>query len=190
MPPFTAFYSDPHFFHKNVIRFCDRPFNDVEHMNQQLVELYNEAIGPDDFVLWCGDVSFGSASKTNHVLRKLNGRRALVIGNHDKTMAMLALGFEFVVTEMRLAFSTCYATVSHYPYALTEAQKAKILEEGGRVDTRYEHLRPLERPGEVLLHGHTHSKEKVNGTQFHIGVDAWDYKPAMWEQVDELIGRL
>ena len=31
------FTSDTHFGHANIIRFCNRPYRDVNHMNQELI---------------------------------------------------------------------------------------------------------------------------------------------------------
>lgn len=36
----TFFTSDTHFNHANIIRFCNRPFKDVNQMNEVLIENY------------------------------------------------------------------------------------------------------------------------------------------------------
>lgn len=187
----THFYSDPHFFHKNIIKFCDRPFADITHMNERLVTLYNEVVGPNDFVLWVGDVTFGSFDKTEKILSKLNGLRGLVRGNHDKGVAaMIDLGFVFVCDQMHLKFGDRVARVCHYPYAWTEERKARARKLGEYVDDRYPDKRPPRVKGEVLIHGHTHSIKQFDGNQIHVGVDAWQYKPVTWKQVSDLVERV
>ena len=42
------FTSDTHFNHTNIIRFCSRPFKDVEHMNETLIANWNRVVGPDN----------------------------------------------------------------------------------------------------------------------------------------------
>ena len=47
--------SDLHFGHENIIRYCDRPFADVDAMNRALVDRWNEVVGDDDVVWVLGD---------------------------------------------------------------------------------------------------------------------------------------
>ena len=53
-PDRVFFVSDTHFFHKNIIKDCDRPFADVDEMNQFMIDRWNEAVGPDDIVIHVG----------------------------------------------------------------------------------------------------------------------------------------
>lgn len=42
------FTSDTHFNHTNIIRFCNRPFKDVTHMNETIIANWNSVVGPDE----------------------------------------------------------------------------------------------------------------------------------------------
>src|SRR3990167_7898211 len=77
--------SDNHFFHSNIIlpTYSNRPFKHVDEMNEAMIENWNAKVAPDDTIRVIGDFSFGSAEKTANVLRRLNGTKILIEGNHD-----------------------------------------------------------------------------------------------------------
>jgi calcineurin-like phosphoesterase family protein len=77
--------SDLHLDHKNITRYCDRPFSSVEEMNRTIIDNWNEVVEEDDFVYLVGDLAFGRRrSKMRYWLKKLNGNVILILGNHDK----------------------------------------------------------------------------------------------------------
>lgn len=78
------FTSDTHFSHGNIIKSCNRPFSSIEEMNQTMIENWNKLIKPQDEVFHLGDFSYGDASSIESVLKKLNGKINLILGNHDR----------------------------------------------------------------------------------------------------------
>lgn len=82
------FIADTHFGHTNVIRHCDRPFRDVIEMEKHLIGEWNARVKNTDRVFVLGDFSFYDWYETQAVLRRLNGQKFLVKGNHD-SMKML-----------------------------------------------------------------------------------------------------
>jgi len=178
------FYSDPHFGHSRVVGY--RPFSSVETMNRELVLRYNKAVGRDDLVLWLGDCFFMPAEDARRVLSEMNGRKLLVRGNHDGSpRRMASLGFELVTDEAFLAVAGRKVRVSHYPYAgRGEEHRAPDARD------RFLDRRPPRVKGEVLLHGHTHSARRLHENMVHVGVDAWDYRPAPIAMVERLVRRV
>jgi len=109
-------WSDLHFNHKNVIKFSDRPFDDIEQMNEHLIANYNDYVKPNDICIWVGDVGFGSTTSINNILSQCNGYKILIVGNHDfKKRNIRALEFD----ETHLLYMIDYPDVSmvftHYP---------------------------------------------------------------------------
>ena len=75
--------SDLHFGHKNIIRYSKRPFKDVEDMNEQLIQRWNDRVSPDDIVFNLGDFAFLKPEQIAKILSRLNGKQYFVMGNHD-----------------------------------------------------------------------------------------------------------
>lgn len=79
------FIADQHFFHRNMIVKMDkRGFSDMEEMHEHMISQWNKKVREKDEVYILGDLSFGNGKQTNDVLRRLNGRKYLIEGNHDR----------------------------------------------------------------------------------------------------------
>lgn len=78
------YISDLHFDHTNVIKFDNRPFKDVEEMNNTIINNWNSVVKGGDIVYVLGDVLFGDENRFNEIVNKLNGQIVLVKGNHDR----------------------------------------------------------------------------------------------------------
>ena len=72
------FTSDTHFNHANIIRFCNRPFKDVSHMNEAIISNWNRVVGPEDIVFHLGDFCLGGSAEWINVLNRLNGKIYLI----------------------------------------------------------------------------------------------------------------
>lgn len=107
--------SDTHFYHGNIIRYCNRPFSSVEEMNEKLIENWNSVVGPNDKVIHLGDFCFGNKTKVKEVFSKLNGKIDLVMGNHDrhKIKDYYEIGFHRVYDKSILIHN--FVILSHAP---------------------------------------------------------------------------
>jgi len=77
------FTADWHFFHENVMKYCDRPFETVEQMNETIINNYNAKVPRNGHVYVLGDIGFAGPQKLGPLLEKLNGTKYLIRGNHD-----------------------------------------------------------------------------------------------------------
>ena len=55
------FTADQHFGHKSIIEYCNRPFSDVEEMNEALIENWNKTVDNNDKIFVLGDFALGSS---------------------------------------------------------------------------------------------------------------------------------
>ena len=158
------FVSDTHFGHKNIIKYCDRPFADVEEMDQALVDNWNKLVAATDTVWHLGDFAFHN----HHRIGELNGFIHLVPGNHDhERMPRLQpyVGRIYEEVVYLKVSPTRRFVLCHYPF------------EVWRREYPYH------------LHGHTHGslQTQVRG-RLDVGVDATKlYAPI---HIDEVILKL
>lgn len=184
------FTSDQHFWHRNVIEYCKRPFSSVEEMNEMMIQWYNELVKPDDLVFMLGDFSLAHRAVTT-ICPRLMGHKYLIAGNHDhchpihakgkeeKLQRMRKLyyeaGFEHITLRHLVEIGTEVVVMEHMPYRNADS-----------TDQRHQSWRPEDR-GDWLLHGHVHEKWKQNGKMINVGVDPWDFRPVHIDQIAELI---
>jgi calcineurin-like phosphoesterase family protein len=78
-------WSDTHFGHNNIIKYTAplRPFASKEEMNAVMIANYLAVVGPEDIVIFGGDVCFGSVNAMNDILHSLPGYKIQIVGNHD-----------------------------------------------------------------------------------------------------------
>lgn len=165
------FSSDTHFFHKNVIQYCNRPFTDIEHMNKLLVINWNKKISPRDEVYFLGDFSFGNHEQTEDILKQLNGIKYLVRGNHDKKFndKFLLNFFKWVKD-----------------YFLLEINEPDILSKKQSIALFHYPLRTWEKIhyGAWHLFGHSHGSMKLDiGKSLDVGVDCHNYEPISYDEI-------
>jgi len=100
------FTADNHFCHKNIIKYCNRPFNSIKEMNGVMIERWNSKVASDDTVIVAGDFCLCNRERFKEIHDSLNGRKIYLKGSHgDKTTkAFLKLveleyiGYQFSVT--------------------------------------------------------------------------------------------
>ncbi len=172
------FTSDTHFGHANIIRFCDRPFKDVEQMNEIMIKNWNNVVRQDDTIFHLGDFCLGGAAEWTKVLDRLNGKIHLILGNHDlKNIRQgFVSRFESVHMQKVLMVGKQKIYLNHFPFLC--------------YDGSYN--------GGWQLFGHVHTSKDTRGidaprlpllfpTQYDVGVDNNDFTPVSYEQVKKVI---
>ena len=96
--PKVFLIGDCHFGHKNIIKYCNRPFKDVDDMTEKLIKLWNNVVGNNDIVYVVSDFALCGKNKIIEIGQRLNGRKRLIMGNHDQASidTYKQAGFEFI----------------------------------------------------------------------------------------------
>lgn len=169
------FTSDIHLGHKNIIKYCNRPYNDLDEMHEDMIERWNAVVKPDSIVFILGDVAFHmSKTKIKELLNRLNGKKYLIMGNHDRLESLPLECFEHISMMDQIVikstsidgegeYTTCI--LSHYP----------LLRWAGI--TR----------GVISLHGHEHGNipnKDYMINQMDVGWDTFG-QPYSWKDICE-----
>lgn len=159
------FTSDHHFNHKNILRYCARPFSSVEEMNAAMIERWNELISNSDTVYHIGDVFLGKPEEAIDIVRQLNGRKILISGNHDRSpRTMKECGFDEVYNRRNFT-----------------------LKNGKQVLLRHKPLpESLLTSYDFQIHGHSHSGPVINGKRLNVCVDLWGFQPVSEDEICDL----
>lgn len=166
------FTSDLHFGHRLMTRL--RGFGeDVDAHDAHVIRVFNSHVSVGDDVWILGDLTLLKLQKVRHLVEQLNGSLRLVLGNHDtshpemrgweKEYQLATELFDFVGVSATLRAEGTHLMMSHFPYT------------GDHKDEdRFSQWR-LPDHGRFLLHGHTHSTERVQFPHsLHVGWDAWN----------------
>lgn len=175
------FSSDLHLNHSKIIEYCNRPFSNVEEMNETLRNNWNSVVKPEDIVFCLGDIALGGSSAWNTLIPKLNGKIHLVLGNHDIRNWRNSYSnlFESVSEQLTIEINKKTFILTHFPllcYHGTWGSEMNV----------------------VNLHGHIHLCKGATGkdierlqhtfpTQYDVGVDLNDYTPISFDEVKERI---
>jgi calcineurin-like phosphoesterase family protein len=90
---------------------CTHP--DVDRMNDTIVDNWNRRVAPEDTVYHLGDFAFGSPAQIRAFAERLNGRKVLIPGNHDRLKPAFYESVGFLVR--REPFQVGSLVLTHHP---------------------------------------------------------------------------
>lgn len=110
------YMGDIHAGHGNSIRFDNRPWKTVEEMDEGLLRNINSRVTNDDTLVIAGDLTWYKGKKAYDFIRRMNGKKILVRGNHDYEYKPEFISlFEKVVDRLEIQDGDNHVVVSHYP---------------------------------------------------------------------------
>ena len=162
--------SDTHFNHKNIIDYCNRPFKDINEMNNTIIDNWNKYVKKEDIVYHLGDFFLGSKFDLKDIVDRLNGTIYLIRDNHDRL------------------------TVKSYEdYGIIVLKNAPIIMDDYKIMLSH---RPLPdtmiKDGYINIHGHIH-QNKLEDTydnnlfdknkHINVSCDTLRFKPILLEKL-------
>jgi calcineurin-like phosphoesterase family protein len=175
------FSSDEHFFHDNIIKYCNRPFSNAIEMNEALISNWNNIVPEDGNVFVAGDfIHTGKIETVKNIIDRLNGKIWWILGNHcyqskhdRKIISDMVDGRQMDVATVLIKNDNDQRLfISHYPHLYWPR------------DTWH-------------LHGHIHSgpnstsseKAPFHVARYDIGCDNNQYKPISYQEVKDIINK-
>jgi calcineurin-like phosphoesterase family protein len=135
-------------------------------MDEVLIDNWNNCVKPNDLIFHLGDVFFCSSERMKWISDRLNGRKILIRGNHDKGVSdtkFRKLGFDVFNYYFYESF-----LLSHYPQ-------------------HYGPLKSLCSNTDVIanIHGHVHSQIQGLDQDYYkcVSVELTDYEPVALEEI-------
>ena len=169
--------ADFHLFHDNIVRYTHRPFRkncptcggdgcdkcrgtgwipDIWTMHDAIVDAMTSRVAKNDELYILGDVAMYGGDKVRKVLERINGRKHLIIGNHDAKNMGNWEGWTSVNHYLEIKDRGQNVVLMHYP--IESWNKCHY--------------------GAIHLHGHRHGTGKLHsGLREDVGVDCFDFKP-------------
>lgn len=172
------FTSDTHFGHRHIIEFCHRPFDNVEEMNETLIKNWNEVVKPNDTVYHLGDFALGGSKVWNGILERLNGKKHLIMGNHDfkNYRESYSKYFESVSMAKYFYIDDTAIYLTHCPYLCYGGDERGVWNLYGHVHT-----------GPGIVGKDTELLKYLGKWTYDVGVDNNDYHPISYEEVKQKI---
>jgi calcineurin-like phosphoesterase family protein len=92
-----------------------RGYKNAADMTEELIEVYNSIVGPNDTVYHIGDFAVGE--RITYLVSRLNGYKALILGNHDerKPFEYVNMGFMAVHTSLLKTVKGKQVILNHDP---------------------------------------------------------------------------
>ena len=134
------YISDLHFGHKNVLRFDNRPFADVDLMDEVLIRNWNERVTEDDTAYVLGDAFWRNEENSVRIIQRLHGHKHMIRGNHDRIHGRLRFHWESIEHYAEINDENKLVILSHYPIPFYKNQHY----------------------GAVMLYGHVHNTREWN----------------------------
>ncbi len=174
------FTSDWHFGHKNILKYCSRPFSDIGEHDDTLIYNINCTVGKGDNLFFLGDGFFRNPQ--SYIDRIKCKNIYYILGSHDKIVHKYSDSFKFLGHQLTKSFGEDVVFMSHCAHLVW----------------------PKSHYGSIHLYGHSHGNLGMkkdndfscaikhivdNSLSMDVGVDTNNYFPYSLDQIKELLDK-
>ena len=159
------FTGDQHLGHWNISRYCGRPFQAVEEMDETIIANFNSAVSENDITIHLGDFTLISNPITvnDKYVKRLNGNHIFLKGSHDRWLSKTAP----TIWDLHIVGSMGDISIVCCHYAMRTWHKSHF--------------------NSIQLYGHSHGTLEPIGKQWDVGVDNNNFFPLSLEQIIEIM---
>jgi len=160
----TWFTSDFHLGHRNIIRYCSRPFASVEEMDAAILANLNKLVGADDVLYFLGDFCLGGPDQGRQYRDRIVCRNIHVVeGNHDAALRDLTGAFSSSNQLVEVRVRGQRIVLCHYAM--------RVWHHSGR--------------GVWHLYGHSHGNlaDDPASLSLDVGVDSHGFRPWHFDEI-------
>lgn len=168
--------SDLHLCHNREFLFKPRGFDSIADHDITICANWNSAVQPEDDVYILGDLMLNDNRRALNMLKCLNGRKHIILGNHDTPTRIRAYIEENICVEEPkwadvIHYKGYHFFLSHFPSMTANLEKESL------------------KQVTINLFGHTHQKKKFYNDipfMFHVGMDSNDNTPVLLDDIIEM----
>ena len=159
----TFLIGDTHFGHGNILTFKRsngsplREFDNIYEHDETLIQNWNKVVSTEDKVYHLGDLGFKSFTQLELILKRLNGTKILIKGNHDNhELSQYAQYFK----DIRGSWTLDKFVLSHIPIHPDSLYRWK-----------------------ACIHGHLHANSLDDPQYYNVSAECINYTPIDFEVI-------
>jgi calcineurin-like phosphoesterase family protein len=158
------FTADEHYGHTNIIKYCNRPFSNVDEMDDSIIKNHNSVVDFTDTVYHVGDFTLRDSREAENYIRRLNGNHIFIDGSHDKWLDRHPRnrGYMIEIKHNGQLIIACHYAMRRWPRS---------------------HY------GSWQVYGHTHGRLAPEGLQWDVGIDNNKFFPISFDNLKSIFDK-
>jgi calcineurin-like phosphoesterase family protein len=160
----TWFTADFHLGHRNIIRYCQRPFQTVAEMDEAILDRLNASAKERDVLYYLGDFCLASGKRAAEYRRRIRCQNIYFVeGNHDAGARKILSEFRWCKQLAEIQIGKQAIVLCHYA--------RRVWRHWSR--------------GAWHLYGHSHGKLDPGpaSLSMDVGVDTHDFRPWHFDEI-------